>query len=70
MARIDTSEVTFCVADDECMWGTNMAFPTLLRVLRYLRRAVDTSPFKVWVVQGGRVTHIVPYATFCEVARA
>lgn len=68
MARIDASEVTFCVTDDESMWGTNIAFPTLVRVLRYLKTAVDTSVFKVWVVQEGRVTHVVPYKTFCEVA--
>lgn len=68
MATVSTSEVTFCVTDDESMWGTNIAFTTLVRVLRYLKTAVDTSVFRVWVVQEGRVTHVVPYARFCELA--
>lgn len=68
MARVNTSDATFCVVDDETMWGTNIAFPTLVKVLRHLKSAMDTSAFKVWVVQDGRVTHIVPYAAFCEVA--
>lgn len=68
MATVNASTATFCVTDDETMWGTNIAYPTLVRVLRHLRTAVDTSVFKVWVVQGGRVTNIVPYATFCEIA--
>lgn len=68
MANINTSDATFCVTDDEAMWAANVAFHTLVRVLRYLKTAVDTSVFNVWVVQGGRVTHVVPYAAFCEVA--
>ena len=68
MARVDTSDATFCVVDDETMWGRNLGYPMLVKLLKLLRKTVDPTVFKVWVVQDGRVTHIVPYAAFCEVA--
>lgn len=57
-----------CITHKSGTVNLPMANAELDKWLKFLRKTVDPTVFKVWVVQDGRVTHIVPYAAFCEVA--